>query len=372
MKKMNKVIIIIGSLLLAVVLVFVSLDGTFLTKKYASVWSEKYINQLENDQLKMIAYGIRAASSHNMQPWKVKQTSSDTIELYADMDKALHVVDGDYKQLLMSQGAFIESYKLGAFIYGYGVDITYSEPDFSKNMPLIATIKVQKKENLGNLDAISSSTYASLKSDRNRDLKKTLDQYTAEYPGFSYTIIELSDDVEKLESVLLEGTTIESKDEKATKELLDVFRFTEWKKNEYRYGLSLNTLPVILKPFIQPIMNFSSSNWEAFGDSSIQQFEGRLATHNKYVLIKCDNFSNLEYIYSGQIFQKLIFEVSDYDLRPAMQALENFDAVNNLNMQFQQEYGSDGEVFMIIGLQEKTNKPATSNPRHLVEDIIIQ
>jgi len=372
MEKRNKVMIIIGSFLLIVILAFVCLDGTFLAKKYASVWSNKYIERLENDQSKMIAYAIRAASSHNMQPWLVKPISTDTIELYADMDKALHVVDGDYKQLLMSQGTFIESYKQGALQYGYGVDITYSVPNFSENRPLIATIKVRKKDNMGTVDSISSSTYDSVKSGENTDLRKTLDNCIAEYSGFSYTIVESSLDVERLEAVLLDGTTIESKDEAATKELLDVFRWTEWEKNEYRYGLSLNTMPAILKPFIQPIMKLSSNNWEGFGDSSIKQFKERLVRQNMYVLIKCGNSSNLEYIYSGQIYQKLIFEVSEYDLRPAMQALENFDAMKNLNTQFQQEYGGDGEVVWIIGVQPKIRESAPSNTRHLLEDIIVQ
>ncbi len=372
MKKRNKVMMIIGSLLVVVVLVFVSLDGTFLAKKYDSVWSDKYIGGLENDQSKMIAYGIRAASSHNSQPWLVKQIGEDTIELYADMDKALHVVDGDYKQLLMSQGTFIESYKQGAMKYGYGVDITYSVPNFDEKMPLIATIKVHEEANMDTVDAISSSTYDAAYSEGDIDLRKTLDECIAEYPGFNYTIVESSSDVEKLENVLLEGTIIESRDEAATKELLDVFRWTEWEKNEYRYGLSLNTMPGILKPFIQPIMKSSSNNWEAFGDSGITQFKDRLDKQTKYILIKSDNPSNIEYLYSGQIYQKLIFEVSDYDLRPAMQALENFEAMKSLNMQFQQEYGNDGEVVWIIGMQEKTGKSANSNPRHLVEEIIIQ
>ncbi len=369
MRKRNKIMIIIGSLLLVVILAFVFLDGTFLTKKYASVWSDTYIERLKNDQSKMIAYAIRASSSHNSQPWLVKLINEDTIELYADMDKSLPVVDGDNKQLLMSQGTFIESYKQGALQYGYGVDITYSDPDFSDKMPLIATIKVHKEEDMDTVDAITSSTYAAVKSNENTDLKITLDQCIAEYPGFSYTIVESSSDVEKLEEVLMEGTIIESKNEAAMKELLDKFRFTEWEKNEYRYGLSLNTLPGILKPFIQPLIKSSSKNWEGFGDSGIKQFRERLAQQTKYILVKCENPRNLEYLYSGQIYQRLIFEVSDYDLRPASQALENFDAMKSLNKQFQQTYGRDGEVVWIIGVQEKTD-PA-SNPRHLVEDILV-
>lgn len=373
MKKRHKnMIIIIGSLFAIAIFSFIGLDGTFLTKKYDSVWSDQYIRGLENDQSRMIAYGIRAASSHNSQPWLVKIISADTIELYADMEKALHAVDGNFKQLLMSQGTFIESYKQGALKYGYGVDVSYSDPNFDEKIPLIATIKVHKEANPGTVDAITSATYDAVNSGRDTDLKKTLDKCFAAYPGFNYKIIESNSDVEKLEGILLEGTIIESKDEAATKELIDVFRWTEWEKNEYRYGLSLNTMSGILKPFIQPIMKFSSNNWNAFGDSSIAQFKDRLNKQTRYILIKRDKPGNLEYLYSGQIYQKLIFEVSNYDLRPAMQALENFEAMKSLNMQFQQDYGTDGEVVWIIGLQEKTGKSTNSNPRHLVEDILIQ
>ena len=362
----------IGSLLIVVILVFIGLDGTFLGKKYNSVWSGKYIEGLENDQSKMIAYGIRAASRHNMQPWLVKPLNADTIELYADMDKALQVVDGDYKQFLLSQGTFLESYKMGALQHGYGVDISYNEPDFNEERPLIATVNVYKEDARNTVDAISSCTYGSEKIHENTDLGKTLDDCIAEFPGFKYSIIETNPEVDKLENLLLEATVIESKDEAATKELLDVFRWTEWQKNEYRYGLSLNSMSGALKPFIQPIMKASSNNWEAFGDSGISQFKDRLAKQSKYILIKFDKPSNLEYLYGGQIYQKLIFELNGYVLRPAMQALENFDAMKDLNQQFQKEYGEDGEVIWIIGLQDKTGKSMNSNPRHLVKDIIIQ
>jgi len=255
MKKRNKIMLIIGGLLLAIILMFTLLDGTFLSKKYASVWNDNYINQLENDQSKMIAAGIRSASSHNSQPWLVKTINSDTIELYANMEKALPVVDQDNKQLLMSQGAFIEAYTQSAKTFGYDIEITYNEPNFNEQTPLIATISVSNKSNSDNMDVVTRSTYDSLSLDSISDFETTLNRVISEYPGFSYTIIDSNQDVEKLETVLLEGTTIESKDEAATKELLNVFRFTEWQKNEFRYGLSLNTLPAIITPIIQPIIN---------------------------------------------------------------------------------------------------------------------
>lgn len=372
MKKRNKIIMIIGLILLIVVTTFVLLDGTFLKKKYASVWSEGYIDQLENDQERMIAFGIRSASSHNSQPWLVKIIDQNTIELYADTRKSLPVVDGDHKQLLMSQGTFIEGYIAGANHYGYKAEITYAIADFDQKKPLIATIRVQKELSSVTSDAVTSSTYDAMTMDKDSNLKDKLDQVFTDYPGFSYLIVDSNQEVEKLEGLLLEGTVIESQDEAATKELLNVFRFTEWQKNQFRNGLSLSTLPAIIKPFIQPIMNFSSDDWKSFGEGSIKQFKQQLDKQDKYILIRHDASSDKDYVLAGQLYQKLIFEIGNYNLRPAMQVLENFEAMQKLNRDFQQAYGYSEEVVMILAVQSKTNTSMVSNPRHLVDDILLK
>lgn len=368
MKKRVKMMIIIGSFIVVLILSFVLLDGSFLAKKYQSVWSDRYIDELENDQSKIIASAVRAASSHNTQPWLVKSISTDTIELYADMSKALPVVDGDNKQLLMSQGTFIESFKSGAARYGYTVNIEYNAPDLSQSTPLVTTIKMIKKDDAYTVDAVSSSTFTPYQVD-NTDIEGTIDACIRKYDKFSYTIVDSEKEVEKLQEYLLEGTVIESKHEAATRELLDVFRWTEWEKNEYRCGLSLTSMPTLLKPFVQPIMKFSSGDWEAFGESSIKMFKERLQKQHRYILIKCEDPSSLDFIYCGQIYQKLLLETGEVELKPAMQALENFHAMKGLNSEFQQAYGTDGEVMMILGVQESTG--TGSNPRHLVKDILI-
>lgn len=362
---------LLGVILAAVVLLFICLDGTFLEKNYASVWDEQYIERLENDQSRMIALALRSASSHNMQPWLVKPIHSDQFELYADMSKALGVVDGQNRQLLVSQGTFLESYRQAAAHYGYTVRIEYHELDLNQPMPLIATVSVHKNTGIYTVDALASCTYGSSPSNEEVDLARSLDGIIAEFPGFSYTIIASPPEVERLQGILLEGTIIESKDEAATKELLDVFRWTEWEKNRYRYGLSVNELPSVAKPFIQPIMRVASRNWQAFGESGIAQYEKRLATQTMYILLKNNSPGNLEYIQIGQLYQKLLSRVPAYDFRPAMQVLETFDAMKPVHTRFQSLYSQESEVVMIIGIQEKDRSKANNNPRHILEDIII-
>jgi len=372
MKKAKGIMMIIGGVLLAVVLVFTVIDGSWLPKRYASVWSVDYLQSLPSDQQRLIAYGLRAASSHNSQPWLVKAINEDTLELYADLSKALPVVDGDYKQLLMSQGAFIESLKRGAQALGYSVEIEYHDLDLEVEQPKIATIRTKKLEGVQPADLTTGSTYDAEADADNADLKLTVKSTLQAFPTFTYELVEQVAEVEALEALLLEGTTIESYDEAATKELLNVFRFTEWEKNQYRYGLSLNSVPALMKPFIQPIVKLSAGDMKGFGDSSITQFKDRLASQSKYLIIKTSDAKLSAYIQSGIIYQQLVNQIKGYSLRPAMQVLENFPAMQKLNHQFQNQYGKDQTVVWVIGLQERTSNGGNSNPRHLVEDIIIK
>ncbi len=369
--KMRNLIVIIFSLIIIIILLFVVLNGSFLKRKYNSVWNENYINKLGEDRLKIIGESIRTTSSHNSQPWLVKLTDNNSVELYADMSKSLDIVDNDKKQLLISEGAFIESFRQSANKYGYDTEVKINNPNLSDSMPLISKMVLFKNNKEKNIDSISSSSYF-LKEKKDENINLILDNIFEKYPKFSYEIIEENNEVDKLENILLKATIIESQDEEAVKELLNVFRFTEWQKNKYRYGLSLASMPEILKLFIQPILNLTSNNWQGFGESSIKQFEQRLENQNKYILIKCDNPNNLDYINCGQIYQNLLFEISSYSLRPAMQVLENFEAMKPLNLQFAKEYNTTVFTMMIIGLDASNTNKKGSNPRHLVDDIIIK
>ena len=364
---------IIFVIIILIILVFVVVNGSFLKKKYNSVWNEKYINNFTDDRMKIIAESIKSTSSHNMQPWLVKLKDDDFVELYADMSKSLDIVDKDKKQLLISEGSFIESFIHSANNYGYNTEIEINNPNLNESLPLISNMRIIKNNQGKNVDVISSSSYI-LKGKEDEDITLILDNIFKKYPNFSYRIIEENSEVVKLENILLKATEIESKDEEAVKELLNVFRFTEWQKNKYRYGLALTSMPEGLKIFIQPILNLTSSNWESFGESSIKQFEQRIKNQNKYLLIECDNPSNLDYISCGQIYQNLLFEISTYSLRPSMQVLENFEAMKPMNLQFKDEYNQEITTMMIIGLQEVNGNiyKNGSNPRHLVEDILIK
>jgi len=366
---MKKIMYGIILALLIAAIVFVAIDGTFSRKLYREIYNEKYIDE-HSDIEKIIAYAMGAASSHNMQPWLIKIIDENTIELYADMNKQLKVIDADNSQMLISQGTFLRRLLQGAELYGCSAAIEYADAGFNSDMPLIARITIEKSSG-SQADTIASATIES-NSKNAQPISEVVKNAIDAYEGFSYVYIDSESDMKELQAMLMQGTIIESNNEAAVKELLSVFRWTERDKNEYRYGLSLNSMPALMKPFVQPIMESASRNTEAFGKSSVKMFEDSIKSDIGYILIISDEAQEMDYIKSGEIYQSLVIEGEGYALRPAVQVLEKFDDMLELNGQFQKQYAGDGQVMLIIRVQQAGTGSTSANPRHLLEDIIIE
>lgn len=56
-----------------------------------------------------LGYAILAPNSHNRQPWLVDLTEPDAITLYVDRERLLPMTDPWFRQIVVSQGTFIES-----------------------------------------------------------------------------------------------------------------------------------------------------------------------------------------------------------------------------------------------------------------------
>ncbi len=364
----KKMFVVVITILLFMVAILLIVDGTFLNKKYAKVWSENYFGSLEPIQHKLIAGGLTASSSHNMQPWLVKIVSDHKIELYFDMTKALQVVDQDNTQMLISQGTFIKAYENYANAYGYDAHIHYHEPNFSAEQPLIATIEILKNDTAQKVDAISSSSWMVDEEEVNKDMDTLMMEILKDHDGFSYELMGESRLI-VFQNFLLQGMMVESTNQKAMEETIEVFRFTEWEKNQYKYGLTIDASGVF-KPAIQSISKLLANDWKQFGDQGIKMFKKRLEKEHTYILIKSHQPTYKTYIQTGQIYQEMINKFSEYAIRPSVQVLEKYDAMKNINNIFQEEYGEGKEVLMIIGIQDRI-EDSVRTPRHLVEDILI-
>ena len=276
-KSIKFILLFIGIVLVT----FVILDGTFLYESYLNKNDlyEDSSQVMTEIQFNLIKSGISAASSHNMQPWKITINDNQSFSLSMDYTKKLAVVDRNNTQLLISQGTFIGNVINNASQANIDLIIDYYPLNLSNDNPLIATFNVETLSN-DTYDIKTQSTYT-LKSESQIDIIKVVSEIQSKT---DLTIEYHDSNLNRIRDLLREANKIESENEDAMKELLSVFRFTRWDKNKYKYGLSLNTLNPILNPFVNPIMNLTK-DWKSFGQSGISVFEDRLSHEIGYIFI---------------------------------------------------------------------------------------
>jgi hypothetical protein len=359
---------LVGIIILGIILVFVFIDGVFLKTTY-NVDDDVYDEEKEfmsEIQFDLIKAGIKTASSHNMQPWKIEIVDNKNFFLYADMEKSLRIIDKDNRQMLISQGTFISGVKNMAKEMSIDLSVRYYDVDFNDKKPIVAGFKINGGEDII-LDAVSSGTFTANSLDKVNEISSIREMLAVENSEFEF--ISFEDETKyEFQEFLRKGTLIESRDKLAMKELIDVFRFTKWERNKNRYGLFLNTMNPLLRVVIEPILKFLV-NWESFGKSSISSFENRLKNENGYILIVKDNPKDKDYIKVGEIMTNLYFKTNGYNIKPAVQLIEDIDGMKAIYKEVVDKYEINGDVVFIIGFTKGFDKYHESL-RHKVMDIV--
>ncbi|HET9324096.1 MAG TPA: hemerythrin domain-containing protein [Gaiellaceae bacterium] len=87
----------------------------------------------------LLRYAVRAPSSHNSQPWRVR-AEDDSLLVYADRTRAVPVADPDDRELEISCGAFLHHLRLAITHHGHEDDVVLlPDPD---DDDLLARVKL--------------------------------------------------------------------------------------------------------------------------------------------------------------------------------------------------------------------------------------
>lgn len=366
MNKKIKLILIVTTLSLAILItLFVLMNGTYMVSTYDPL-NDKFDDEMAymtETQFELIRSGLMAASSHNMQPWKVKILDNKSFMLYADLSKKLAVVDPSNWQLMVGQGTFIGSMKAFADQNNIKLEIEYLDLPENGNLKPIGRFTILERGSI-KADVISSSSIASGES---KDPLIVHLESIFKDSQFGYSIVSESDKL-KLQTYLREATIIESRNQAAVEELIQDFRFTKRAQNNARFGLMMQTMPNWLETFVGPIMA-STVAWEGFGEQSIKMFDDRLRVEDAYLLIHREAMTAMDYIKLGELIDRISRVSSEYQIRPAVQLLQDIEGMHDTAQAFQIRFGQNN-VVMILGIQ-----PMQDNDyevmRHRVMDVLI-
>ena len=116
---LKKVTIAVVGFFLVFFIALLAADGFFLPKDYLEPWSETYHKQFEDPRVQVLAHGVLAPNSHNLQSWRVVLEGEDSFLLYVDPARLSPKADPPGRQVTISQGTFLEYVRVAAENLGY-------------------------------------------------------------------------------------------------------------------------------------------------------------------------------------------------------------------------------------------------------------
>lgn len=124
-KRLKMAGMMLGAIVVVAVLIITVAGGAFIPRHYLDPWEKDYHQRFDDPRMQVVAHGILAANSHNMQPWRIELDEVDvtSLRLFTDGERLTPQVDPVARQITISQGTFLEYALVAAAKLGYACDI---------------------------------------------------------------------------------------------------------------------------------------------------------------------------------------------------------------------------------------------------------
>ncbi len=252
MNKTLKKIMIVAISLLAVIAVLtgvlMGVSGIFEKPFYLEPWNKSYYENFDDPRLRLSSHGLLAANGHNMQPWKIALDHNPAVfYLYADGSRLTDAADPYARQMMISQGTFLEYVRVAGIKLGYEVEFElfpmgqYNEDNLIKSMDEKPVAKITIAKRAAEETALYGAMFL---PDTNRSAylhQKLSGEQAEKLEAFSHADITLSvlqdeQNLAKLSDLALRASTVEAGVDIAAKETEEIFRLTNTKKTNTATG----------------------------------------------------------------------------------------------------------------------------------------
>lgn len=377
---LKNVTVAVSGFLLVFVVALLFADGFFLPKDYLEPWSETYHEKFEDPRLQVLAHGMLAPNSHNLQSWKVILEGEDSFFLYVDPTRLSPEADPPGRQVTISQGTFLEYVRIAAENLGYEAEVQlfpegeYGPEGTAANLGSKPIARVTLKEAPGETEPESSLYKPMFVPDTYRvpyretrlsaeDIE-TLEALSTE--NVTILIFQDSESLESLGNIVLRAAEIEAGNDKVQQESSELFRPNEWKKNEYRYGFSLEGqgLPAFNVHLMQGLISLFPflNSPEASGKAFLSQAESAVENTPAYALVITKGNSRTVQAEAGILYSRFLLKATDmgYAMQPMSQALEEYPEMAETYQEIHGEYAGENETIQMLirlGVPEKEVSP---------------
>lgn len=200
----------------------------------------------------ILAHAILAPHSHNLQSWLVDLREPDVITLRMDLKRLLPETDPLSRQMVMSQGTFLELLDLAARQRGYRAKTTvFPEGEFGPNAPdarptariqLIADTTIQPDPLFAHIFNRHTNRSAYEMRLPDNEAVKTIEASTAGFPvRTGFTSADNATALAAHRNIAMEAFRIELTTARTLLESYKVLRVGPKEIAEHRDGLSLNS-----------------------------------------------------------------------------------------------------------------------------------
>ncbi|RJT88246.1 hypothetical protein D6T64_11420 [Cryobacterium melibiosiphilum] len=368
-------LIISGSVvgLVAILLVTVlTVGGLFATPHYLEPWAADYAAQRDDPRVQLAAYGLLAPNSHNMQPWIIEldSTDADVFSLYVDAERLTPAVDPVSRQIVVSQGTFLQYLTVGAAHLGIGVAIElfpegeYDEANLAVSMTERPVARlVLNSDEPGTGDALAADFDSLFLSDTNRspysDETLSADQVSAfsDTAGASVARLDLfteAADVATLGAFGVQGTTIESGNADVASESAGLFRTNENEKNDSRYGFAVEGQGTsgFMKYLLQGLLTLlpSMNTADSAATRDVAMATAAAAATPAYALISTPGNSRTEQVEAGLLYGAVSLRARTLGLvvQPISQVLEEYESMAEPYAAIHSEYAPAGATLQML------------------------
>lgn len=380
----------IGTVLLLLAILFI-ISGGFMKQHYLEPWSKEYAAQYDDPRISLTAQGILAASGHNMQPWIIRLDSSNStvFYLYADSKRMTKEVDPYARQMMISQGTFLEYVAVAGKKEGWGTKIElfpdgmYDESDLARSMDTLPVAKITLTRSQPQDTPLYAALYL---PDTNREPYQAKElsvsqvsglEALSDTSGISVAVYQEQATLSKIGGYALQSAQIEAGVSRVMEESNVIFRANEYQKNQYRYGYSVEGQGAsgFMKLILQGMLTVfpSLNSGEAASRNFINYTRVSVDSTPAYAMIITRDNNRKVQVESGMLYSRLVLTGHTLGLvmQPLSQVLEEYPEMNGLYTAFKQAYApNDGTVQMLFRVGYPTKSTSLSMRRDVMDFIV--
>lgn len=391
----NMMSIILIGIIVFIVLAITALliiSGVFEKSTYLEPWKKDYAQKFDDPRIQLTAHGLLAANGHNMQPWKISLDKADPMVfyLYADSNRLTNEVDPFSRQMMVTQGTFLEYINIAGDKSGYKTDIElfpqggYDEQklDESMNAKPVAKVTLTRTtpQNAPLYDYIflpdtNRAPYQSTKL--SPEQINALENINTD-SNMSIKIFQDKENMDKLGDYAKKAAYIEASVDRVMKESQIIFRSNEYQKNKYRYGFSVEGQGTsgIMMHLMQGLVTIlpSMNSGKAASDIFIKSTQTSVDNTPAYAMIITKDNTRLSQVNSGMLYSKLILAAQQQGIvmQPLSQVLEEYPEMSELYKGIHKDYAPEGGTIQMLVRLGKPKIEVPQSMRRDVMDLIIK